>query len=120
VSLPSERLSSTSWPAPAATDTLAPATRDERRLALFRETPLQVMQRVALGTAWALMPKRAGQLVPLTRVWVSDLVSGGSDLPDATALAGTNEIAGIVRDLEPATLIEAYRRGLFPQAISVR
>jgi leucyl/phenylalanyl-tRNA--protein transferase len=72
------------------------------------------MQRVALGTAWALMPKRAGQLVPLTRVWVSDLVSGGSDLPDATALAGTNEIAGIVRDLEPATLIEAYRRGLFP------
>jgi hypothetical protein len=42
------------------------------------------------------MPKRAGQLVPLARVWLSDLVSNDRALPEATALQGDCEIAGMV------------------------
>ena len=60
--------------------------RDEvvdRRDALFRETGWQQCQRVALGTAWSLLPRRIGKLWPLTRVWLSDLMAPATGFPDA-------------------------------------
>ena len=101
---------------PAARSAAAP--RDEvvdRRAALFRETAWQQCQRVALGTAWSLLPRRIGKLAPLTRVWLSDLVTPVTGLPDAEVPAGNADFAGMVHDLSPATLIAAYRRGLFPK-----
>ncbi|MCJ7529093.1 MAG: leucyl/phenylalanyl-tRNA--protein transferase [Methyloceanibacter sp.] len=86
----------------------------DRREALFRETIWQTCRRVALGATWSLMPSRAGQLWPLARLWLSDLVSPRRGLPDPDMSAEMGEFAGIVHDLSPTTLIAAYRRGLFP------
>jgi leucyl/phenylalanyl-tRNA--protein transferase len=86
----------------------------ERRAALFHETAWETCQRVALGTVWSLLPKRIGKLWPLTRVWLTELVAPRGGLPDPEIPAGAGEFAGMVHDLAPATLIGAYRRGLFP------
>jgi len=86
----------------------------ERRAALFRETPLEFCERIALGTAWALRPRRIGNLLPLARLWVADLARGGNALPEADDFAETSDLAGIARDLSVPTLLAAYRRGLFP------
>ena len=86
----------------------------DRRDALFHETAWEACRRVALGTAWSLLPRRAGNLWPLTRVWVSDLIAPPGGLPDPEVPAGNAEFAGVVHDLSPATLLAAYRRGLFP------
>ncbi|TFG85704.1 MAG: leucyl/phenylalanyl-tRNA--protein transferase [Hyphomicrobiales bacterium] len=90
-----------------------PARGDERA-ALFRETPLELCERVTLGTAWALRPKRIGVLVPLARMWVAHLLGARATLPDADAVSGTCELAGIASDLSPPMLMEAYASGLFP------
>jgi leucyl/phenylalanyl-tRNA--protein transferase len=92
-----------------------PAEIADRRDALFRETIWQKCQRVALGTAWSLLPRRIGKLAPLTRVWLSDLMTPAEGLPDPDVPAANAEFAGMVHDLSPATLIAAYRRGLFPK-----
>jgi leucyl/phenylalanyl-tRNA--protein transferase len=86
---------------------------EDRRAALFRETLPETCERVLLGTAWALRPKRIANLVPLARLWISDLVQGGGALPETEAL-GEIELAGFARDLSVPTLLAAYRRGLFP------
>jgi len=88
----------------------------DRRAALFRETLLERCERIALGTAWALRPKRIGDLVPLTQAWLADLGEGDDELPETDALSETSELAGIARDLSVPTLLAAYRRGLFPRA----
>jgi len=87
---------------------------NHRRAALFRETPFALCERVALGTAWALKPKRIGNLAPLARLWLADLFSGNRELPEAEALGETSELAGFARDLSVPALLAAYRRGLFP------
>lgn len=86
----------------------------DKRSVLFRETPVETYWRVALGTAWALKPTRVGNLAPLARMWLADLFTGGGALPDVGAASGTSEVMGIARDLSVPTLLEAYRRGLFP------
>jgi leucyl/phenylalanyl-tRNA--protein transferase len=86
-----------------------------RREALFRETKLDVVRRVALGTAWALRPKRLGHLLPLARLYAADLMAPQAGLPDPNIPPSQAEFAGIARDLDPVTLIAAYRRGLFPK-----
>jgi len=88
--------------------------KEDKRSALFRETPLEICGRVALGAAWALKPRRLGNLAPLARVWLSDLLTGDGTLPDVDGASETSEIAGIARDLSVPTLLHAYRRGLFP------
>ena len=92
----------------------ARAARDDKRSALFRETPFETCQRTTLGIAWALKPRRLGNLAPLVRMWLASLVTSGRALPDAGALTETSELAGIARDLSVPTLLAAYRRGLFP------
>ncbi len=72
---------------------------------------------VAMGLAYALKPKRLPDIVPLGRAMARDILSGGKNrgLPKVTdALERPDGYCGIVRDLDPETLNEAYARGLFP------
>lgn len=88
-----------------------------RRAALFRETPAATLRRWVLGTAYALKPARIGGLPALARLWLHDTLAAGRLPPDPErTLAKPPGLAGIVHDLSPATLIAAYRRGLYPFA----
>jgi leucyl/phenylalanyl-tRNA--protein transferase len=84
-----------------------------RRNELFVETPRDIAERIALGFAWSLMPKRIHALPGLARVWLRDTFAGSSALPDP-ATAGPTGIAGIARDLSVETLLNAYKRTLYP------
>ncbi len=53
----------------------------------------------------AAEPEGALSIVPPPCVW---------DFPDPDAAAGADEIVAVGADLEPGTLLAAYRRGLFP------
>jgi leucyl/phenylalanyl-tRNA--protein transferase len=114
VSLISQSLPRTTLPDAGARSGKSAVT-SARRAALFRESPWEICQRVALGTVWSLMPKRAGLLVPLTRLWLADRFHPQPGLPDPETLDEACEFAGMVHDLEPATLGAAYARGLFPK-----
>lgn len=87
-----------------------------RRDTLFRETPLDTIQRYALGTAWALQPSRIGYLPALGRRYFEDLFARSRELPDPTQGHGRAGLCGIARDVSPPVLIEGYRRGLYPFA----
>ena len=84
-----------------------------RRDRLFRESASERLERWALGTAWALHPKRVGNLPGLARLWASDLFGPHASLPDPDRTLNPAGLCGIVHDLSMATLIEAYRTGLF-------
>ncbi len=86
-----------------------------RRAALFRESPRDIMERIALGTAWALAPKRIGALPGLARVWLRDSFRRGNALPDPRS-AGDRSVAGIANDLSVPSLLGAYKRTLYPWA----
>jgi leucyl/phenylalanyl-tRNA--protein transferase len=89
----------------------------ERRAALFRESIAERATRWALGTAWALKPNRIGGLPALAGLWLSDAVAGRTELPDpGRALTQPDGLCGFVHDLSVPTLVEAYRRGLYPFA----
>lgn len=95
---------------------LAPEMAEDRPF-LFRETPLQMIERWVLGTAWALKSHRIGGLPALARMWLSDLLAPASGLPDPeTALEHPPGLAGIVHDLSVPMLFAAYARGLYPFA----
>jgi leucyl/phenylalanyl-tRNA--protein transferase len=99
--------------------TLAPlaAPVADRRAALFRESTVEMLQRWALGTAWALTPKRIAGLPNLAKLCFEELMAADYALPDPeAALAQPPGLAGIVHDLSLPTLLAAYRRGLYPFA----
>ena len=83
-----------------------------RRAALFHESPRDVAERIALGMAWSLMPKRIHALPGFARLWLRDSF-GSNTLPDP-ATAGPTGIAGIAHDLSVETLLAAYKRTLYP------
>jgi len=93
----------------------APASPENRRDTLFRETPLETARRWALGCAWGLMPARIGEAPDVLRAIARDWLTPPSGLPDA-ASAPASGIAGIAHDLSPETLRDAYSRGLYPIA----
>ncbi len=95
-------------------DRMGRSTNEDKRAALFRETPYEVCVRTLLGTAWTLKPHRARTLAPLARHWLTDLFGGAGALPASDAAPANTELAGIARDLSVPTLMEGYRRGLFP------
>lgn len=97
------------------TVSLAPSPGRSHREALFRETPLAVARRWALGMAWGLMPRRIGELPDLLRTVARDLIAPARGLPDPANVPASG-IAGIAHDLSPAALREAYDRGLYPLA----
>jgi leucyl/phenylalanyl-tRNA---protein transferase len=90
--------------------------RSEGRDAMFRETLLETCQRIALGTAWSLKPKRIFRLLPLARLWAWHLLDLDRELPDLTLTPDAGELVGIARDLSVPTLLQAYARGLFPHS----
>jgi len=92
-----------------------PAGSDQRDV-LFRETLLERCQRIALGTAWSLQPKRILRLLPLARLWAAHLLDPDRELPDLTVTPEAGELVGIARDLSVPTLLQAYARGLFPHS----
>jgi leucyl/phenylalanyl-tRNA--protein transferase len=87
-----------------------------RRDALFRETPLETLRRVVLGTAWSLRPKRIDRLLPLARFCLAHLLEPSDGPPDLAKMPDAGELVGIADDLTVATLAEAYARGIFPHA----
>ena len=84
-----------------------------RRERLFHESIPDKLERWALGTAWALHPKRIDTLPALLRLWITDLAAPSYDLPDPEQTLHRLGLAGLVHDLSVPTLVDAYRRGLF-------
>lgn len=99
-------------------ETLAARVAAHRRRAdLFREAPAQTVRRLLLGCAWPLKPERIAGLPNLLRLWLADVVDPATALPDpAAALDNPPGLCGIARDLSVPTLVDAYRRGLYPFA----
>jgi leucyl/phenylalanyl-tRNA---protein transferase len=95
----------------------AASGRASRRAALFRETPLETLERWILGLAWGLMPARIGGLPNLARLCFNEFLAPDLALPDPErALANPPGLAGIVHELSLPILLAAYRRGLYPLA----
>lgn len=88
----------------------------QRRDTLFRETPAEMLQRVVLGTAWSLQPKRIDRLLPLARLSIAHLFEPDDTLPDLKTSPDAGELVGIADNLSVAMLADAYPRGLFPHA----
>lgn len=88
-----------------------------RRAALFREPLLDKMERLILGTAWSLSPKRIAGLPALAGLCFTELLAPDFALPDPErALNRPAGLAGIAHDLSVPVLLAAYRRGLYPLA----
>src|SRR5690606_32904185 len=84
-----------------------------RRDELFRETPFETAERVVLGTAWALKPRRIHHIPPKLKLWLREMVSRPAALPDPERTHTELGLAGIVHDYSVPTLVDAYRKGLF-------
>ncbi len=83
------------------------------RANLFRETPVEMSERITLGVLWALKPQRARHLPAFLRLWAGDLVAPDTRLPDPERTLDDQGLAGIVHDMSVPTMVAAYRRGLF-------
>jgi leucyl/phenylalanyl-tRNA---protein transferase len=95
----------------------APSGRSDRRAALFRESPLNIAERWALGLAWALMPSRIAGVPNLLRLHAREMLAPDYALPDPEqTFAQPPGLAGIVHDFTATTLLAASRRGLYPFA----
>jgi leucyl/phenylalanyl-tRNA---protein transferase len=92
---------------------LVPTGTADRRAALFRETPVEMLERWALGLAWPLKPQRIGGLPALARLWLANLVAPEPSLPDPERPLNAGGLCGLVHDLSVPTLVEAYAQGLF-------
>jgi leucyl/phenylalanyl-tRNA--protein transferase len=81
----------------------------------FAETRAQTLRRWTLGVAYALRPNRVRSAPPLVALTARWLAAGRRPLPSAAdAHDGCNGLCGLVHDLSPGTLLEAYARGLYP------
>ena len=76
-----------------------------------------MVERWALGLAWALSPKRIAGVPGLAKLCFDELLAPDYALPDPTrVLVNPPGLACIVHDLTLPTLLAAYRRGLYPWA----
>jgi leucyl/phenylalanyl-tRNA---protein transferase len=92
---------------------LVPEVSD--RAELFRESPVETLQRWTLGLAWAVKPERIAGLPALGRTWATDLIAPSRELPHPErALARPAGLCGIAHDVSVETLVAAHRRGLYP------
>jgi hypothetical protein len=82
------------------------------RADLFRESPIEALQRVALRFAWALKHYHLA-LLPFAVAWLGDRLAPQTGLPDPTKTGVDREMAGFVHDLSVPTLLNAYERGLY-------
>ena len=98
---------------------LTPRTgADPRRGEGFEESCWERLQRVTLGLAWALKPRRILGVPGTLAVVVAHYAGLGRErdaLPDPeSALRHPDGLTGICRDMSVETLLAAYARGLFP------
>lgn len=97
--------------------TLSSGHGTDRRATLFRESLGDRISRWTLGAAWSLMPRRISGLPNLARLCLREMLAPDYALPEPEqALDNPPGLAGIVHDLSLATLLAAYRRGLYPLA----
>jgi leucyl/phenylalanyl-tRNA---protein transferase len=82
------------------------------RTDLFRESPVETVQRVILRFAWAAKHYHLA-LLPFAAAWLGDRVAPQTALPDPERTGADGERAGFVHDLSVPTLVEAYKRGLY-------
>jgi len=87
--------------------------RAERRTMLFRETLPETIERMVLGTAWALQPTRIGGLPALGRLWLTDRLAPRHALPDPMRPLNAGGLCGLVKDPSAAALVRGYQHGLF-------
>jgi leucyl/phenylalanyl-tRNA--protein transferase len=87
--------------------------RIERRNALFRETPIETLERIALGTVWTLQPQRISGLPALARLCLTDLVAPRSELPDPNAPLNPGGLCGLVKQPSAPAIVRGYQHGLF-------
>lgn len=84
----------------------------------FGETPGAKLRRWALGTAYALQPKRIRLLPKLTLLTGAHFLKRSSDrkrrLPDDLLPYGKEGLLGISGDLSVDALVDAYQRGIIP------
>jgi leucyl/phenylalanyl-tRNA--protein transferase len=93
------------------------AVAHHRRAELFSETAREKLRRWLLGCAWPLKPERIAGLPNLYRLWLAETINPPSTLPDPDrALANPAGLCGLAPDISVPTLVEAYRRGLYPFA----
>jgi leucyl/phenylalanyl-tRNA---protein transferase len=95
---------------------LPPAARRARRVETLRESVPSGFRRFALVLYNLLLRRRIASLATLDLVFRDRIISVGA-LPDPRrALPDAEGLAGLAPDLSPATMIEAYSRGLAPTA----
>jgi leucyl/phenylalanyl-tRNA---protein transferase len=96
---------------------LAPAARRRRRLGIMRESVPAGLRRFAMVAANAMRRRRLVGLPALLTMAFRRPVQGEASLPDARRAADDADgFVGLAPDLSPATMIEAYSRGLAPTA----
>src|SRR3989442_13356178 len=81
--------------------------------ALFREAPMERIERWALGLAWAARPQRIGGLPALGRLWLSDLGAPRRGLPDPERTLNAGGLCGLLHDLAAPTPAPASKPGPF-------
>jgi leucyl/phenylalanyl-tRNA---protein transferase len=99
-------------------ETPSPSQQDkilQRRRTLFGEPLAQRFQRIALGAAYLLMPKRLAELPAFSWNVVTSLIAGGVAAPSDANVRSAG-FAGVIRDANPGSLLAAHRAGFFPQA----
>lgn len=78
------------------------------------EPASRLLSRWALGTAYALHPKRIASLPALTWWTLTDMLRGGTPVPSPQSVRKTpGNFAGTVRALTAETLLAAMRKGFF-------
>ena len=83
----------------------------------FRETLSQRVRRWALGSAYALQPKRIGlmpRLIALSVAYFFTPEAEREKLPEHPSYYGKPGLVGISDDLSVAALLANYKRGFFP------
>jgi leucyl/phenylalanyl-tRNA--protein transferase len=91
------------------------APRSQRRAALFRESWPQALRRQGLAIAYALRPRRVGDLPPMAALLLREALAPSPTLPDPSAALGKPDgLCGVARDLSVARLVEGYASGLYP------
>jgi leucyl/phenylalanyl-tRNA--protein transferase len=80
---------------------------------LFRENWPDRLRRWALGSAYALKPKRIGLLPRITAMTVGQVLSPGK-LPEKPVYHSWRGLVGVSDDLSVESLLHNYGRGLFP------
>jgi hypothetical protein len=66
---------------------IVPDLPGDRGAALFREMPMERLERWVLGLAWPLRPGRIGGLPALARLWIAAWEPGASGAPQSRAAA---------------------------------